>query len=45
MVPVLPFFFLFGTMGIVVSAVVSMAAHFAVGAAGSASRPYLTADS
>lgn len=33
LVPVLPFFFLVGTLGIVVSAVVSIAAHFAVGAA------------
>jgi vacuolar iron transporter family protein len=33
MVPVLPFFFLMGTVGVVVSAVVSIAAHFAVGAA------------
>ena len=31
-VPVLPFFFLVGTTGILVSAVVSIAAHFAVGA-------------
>ena len=33
LVPVLPFFFLVGTLGIVVSAVVSILAHFAVGAA------------
>jgi vacuolar iron transporter family protein len=33
MVPVLPFFFLAGTLGIIVSAVVSIVAHFAVGVA------------
>jgi VIT1/CCC1 family predicted Fe2+/Mn2+ transporter len=33
MVPVLPFFFLSGTAGVVVAAVVSILAHFAVGAA------------
>lgn len=33
LVPVLPFFFLAGTLGIIVSAVISIAAHFAVGAA------------
>lgn len=32
LVPVFPFFFLVGTTGIIVSAVVSIAAHFAVGA-------------
>jgi vacuolar iron transporter family protein len=32
LVPVFPFFFLVGTMGIAVSAVISIAAHFAVGA-------------
>ena len=33
LVPVLPFFFLVGPLGIIVSAVVSILAHFAVGAA------------
>ena len=33
MVPVIPFFFLRGTTGVVVAAVVSLAAHFLVGAA------------
>lgn len=33
MVPVLPFFFLSGTAGVIVAAGVSLAAHFAVGAA------------
>ncbi|MHB0868534.1 MAG: VIT1/CCC1 transporter family protein [Chloroflexota bacterium] len=33
LVPVLPFFFVVGTIGIAVSAAVSIAAHFAVGAA------------
>ena len=33
MIPVLPFFFLSGTAGVVVAAVVSLVAHFAVGAA------------
>ena len=33
MVPVLPFFFLTGTAGVVVAAAVSLVAHFAVGAA------------
>jgi VIT1/CCC1 family predicted Fe2+/Mn2+ transporter len=33
MVPVLPFFFLHGTTGVVVAAAVSLVAHFAVGAA------------
>lgn len=32
LVPVLPFFFLVGTLGIAVSAIISIAAHFAVGA-------------
>lgn len=32
LVPIFPFFFLTGTVGIIVSAVVSIAAHFAVGA-------------
>ena len=32
LVPVFPFFFLVGTPGIAVSAVISIAAHFAVGA-------------
>jgi VIT1/CCC1 family predicted Fe2+/Mn2+ transporter/rubrerythrin len=32
LVPVLPFFFLAGTLGIIVSAVISILAHFAVGA-------------
>ena len=33
MVPVLPFFWLSGTTGVVVAAAVSLVAHFAVGAA------------
>jgi VIT1/CCC1 family predicted Fe2+/Mn2+ transporter len=33
MIPVIPFFFLSGTAGVIVAAVVSLAAHFAVGAA------------
>ena len=33
MVPVLPFFFLSGTAGVIVAAGVSLVAHFAVGAA------------
>jgi vacuolar iron transporter family protein len=33
MIPVIPFFFLTGTVGIVVAGVVSLVAHFAVGAA------------
>ena len=33
MVPVLPLFWLSGTTGVIVAAVVSLAAHFAVGAA------------
>jgi VIT1/CCC1 family predicted Fe2+/Mn2+ transporter len=33
MIPVIPFFFLSGTAGVIAAAVVSLAAHFAVGAA------------
>jgi VIT1/CCC1 family predicted Fe2+/Mn2+ transporter len=33
MVPVIPFFFLHGTAGVIVAASVSLVAHFAVGAA------------